>query len=60
MRETDALALSTGFVNYPNVRGYLPFAAVNPLLATGRWTIKQATCWGYVMERSTRPVGVAP
>lgn len=51
MTEDDALALSTGWVDYPNVRGYLPFKAVNPLLATGKWVIKQATCWGYVVER---------
>lgn len=54
MTEQQALATSTGYIDYPDVRGYLPFAAVNPLLATGRWTILQVTCWGYVMERTTR------
>lgn len=51
MSEDEALAKSTGWVNYPDIRGYLPFKAANALAATGNWKFKQATCWGYVMER---------
>lgn len=51
MSEEEALAQSTGFINYEHIRGYLPFHAANALVASGKWVFKQVTCWGYVVER---------
>ncbi len=49
--EETALATSTGWVTYPHLRGYLPFAAANYLVGTGRWQFEQVCCWGYIVGR---------
>lgn len=36
--------------------GYLPFAAANHLVGTGRYEFWQATCWGYVIRVASHGV----
>lgn len=57
MTEAEACALSNGYFNCASPRagwwlvGYLPFRAVNPLLATKRYALFRVDFWGYIMER---------
>lgn len=53
MTESEALATCTGFVSYSELKGYFPFAAVNVLLATGKYEMHQVCCWGYVLRLLT-------
>jgi hypothetical protein len=51
MTEAEALSKSTGWINPPYREiGYLPFAAANFLVGTGRYEFVQAGCWGYVVR----------
>lgn len=51
MNEEQALKQSTGFIAMNGLIGYLPFAAANFLVGTGRYVFHQCCCWGYVLER---------
>ena len=51
MTEAEALALSTGWVAGRDLYGFLPFAAAQALVATGRYWYWSHGAWGYVVQR---------
>jgi len=52
--EQEALGMSSGWTKGEYV-GFLPFAAANVLVATGRYQFWQASFWGYTVKRVSKP-----
>ena len=52
MTEEQALSKSTGWVNTNGLIGYLPFAAANFLVGTGKYKWFQSCCWGYILSHA--------
>ena len=50
MTEEEALRTCTGYVNYPEIKGYFPFRAVRALLATGKYVVHSSGFWGYTLR----------
>lgn len=48
--EASLLARSSGYFNGGRHVGYLPFAAANTLVGTGRWQFTRVDFWGYIIE----------
>jgi len=51
MSESELLAKSTGYIDYPDLKGYFSLFVANALVATGHWSFHDAHPWGYIMRR---------
>ena len=50
LTEERALALGTGEVAHPNIKGYFTYGAMQVLVATGNYRVHQETANGYVLR----------